>query len=149
MRLSKNFKLEEFLVSKTYPELIVAIHIPPQYKWNLFKLAKIHLQNIRDFIKLPMHITSGFRTRALNKQINGASASQHLFGEAADFVVLNKQGEVDTTAMEEALGFIKSHLWPAVGECIQYRDAASRLRFIHLSLPDPRYCGVFRTIRSK
>jgi zinc D-Ala-D-Ala carboxypeptidase len=35
----------------------------------------------------PVHVTSGYRSPAVNRVIGGARTSQHLFGEAADFVV--------------------------------------------------------------
>lgn len=149
MRLSKNFRLEEMLVSKTFPELIKAIHVPPSYKWNLFKLAKIHLQHIRDFIHRPLHITSGFRTKELNNRIGGSRNSQHLFGEAADCVVLNKDGSTDKECMDTVHQYIQGELFHSVGECIDYRDENNAIRFIHISLPDPRYHKVFRTIIRK
>lgn len=43
------------------------------------------LQPIRDKIKKPMIITSGYRCPALNKAVNGVSNSQHLKGQAVDF----------------------------------------------------------------
>ena len=148
MKLSKNFKLNEFLISRTHPELLVNIHIPPQYKWNLFKLAVIHLQTIRDFMKVPLYITSGFRTHELNKRAGGRKLSQHLYGEAADFVILNDKG-VDREAMEEVPAFVKSHLWPAVGEFITYRRKDGKIRFFHISLPDPRFIQKFYTMKEK
>jgi len=149
MKLSKNFKLSEFMISRSHPELLINVHIPPHYKWNLFKLATIHMQTIRDFLKKPVYITSGFRTQELNKRIGGRKNSQHLFGEAADWVVLNKDSSVDQGAMEEGAVFVKTHLWPAVGEHIIYREKNGDIAFVHTSLPDPRFVQRFYTIRNK
>lgn len=146
MQLTKHFKLSELIVSKSHPELLVNVHIGDAHKWNLFKMCAMQLQPLRDYIKKPVTVTSGYRTKALNEAVGGRPLSQHLYGEAADLVILNDQGEVDQTAMADALAFIKSHLWPTVGECIDYRDAASKMKWIHLSLPDPRFIGRFYTI---
>lgn len=56
---------------------------------NLLNLIFYCLQPIRDKLKKPMIITSGFRCEKLNShpQINGAKNSQHLTGCAADFHV--------------------------------------------------------------
>lgn len=138
MQLTKSFKLEEFLISRSHPELLVNLHILDQYKWNLFKLCAIHLQNIRDYIKAPVTISSGYRTPALNKVIGGAPLSQHMFGEAADFQILGEKGDVDQKLMEDSLGFIKTNLWFAVGDCIEYRKPNNELAWIHISLPAPK-----------
>jgi hypothetical protein len=54
---------------------------------------------------------------------------------------------VDQDAMKDALGFIKSHLWPAVGDCIDYHNnKTGNIIWIHLSLPDPRCIQRFNTM---
>lgn len=146
MQFTKDFVLEEFIISKSHPELIKNIHILDQYKWNLFKLCAIHLQNIRNHVQKPITITSGYRTPALNTAIKGAKLSQHLFGEAADFVIRDQNGLNSQEDMQEALVFIKSYLWPAVGDCIDYRNKAGDLLWIHISLPDPRCIQRFTTM---
>lgn len=45
------------------------------------------LQPIRDMLGKPMIITSGYRNAAVNKLTGGADNSQHLKGQAVDFVV--------------------------------------------------------------
>ena len=45
------------------------------------------LQPIRDLIKKPMIITSGYRCKEVNKLIGGAENSQHLKGQAVDFKI--------------------------------------------------------------
>jgi len=54
---------------------------------QLKKLAEF-LENARLFVG-PMHINSGYRCEELNKAVGGAANSQHVKGEAADFVPLN------------------------------------------------------------
>jgi uncharacterized protein YcbK (DUF882 family) len=54
---------------------------------NLLELTFYCLQPIRDLIKKPMIITSGFRCSKVNFFAGGAINSQHLYGQAADFII--------------------------------------------------------------
>lgn len=54
---------------------------------NLLELIFYVLQPIREVLKKPMIITSGFRSVEVNKLVGGVGNSQHLYGQAADFVV--------------------------------------------------------------
>jgi len=54
---------------------------------NLLHLIVYCLQPIRDKLKKPMIITSGYRSTKVNFLCGGAMNSQHLKGEAADFIV--------------------------------------------------------------
>ncbi len=54
---------------------------------NMLNLIFYCLQPLRDKLNKPMIISSGFRSHKLNKLVGGASNSQHLSGQAADFKV--------------------------------------------------------------
>lgn len=54
---------------------------------NLLELIFYVLQPLREKLGKPMIITSGFRSSKVNQLVGGASNSQHLYGQAADFVV--------------------------------------------------------------
>ncbi|MBR2526615.1 peptidase M15 [bacterium] len=54
---------------------------------NLLNLIFYCLQPIRDKLKKPMIITSGFRNLKVNFLAGGKANSQHLEGKAADFIV--------------------------------------------------------------
>lgn len=55
---------------------------------ELYKLAKLasFCEKVREIIKCPMIITSGYRCEELNKAIGGSSTSQHIKFEAVDFI---------------------------------------------------------------
>ena len=54
---------------------------------NLLELIFYVLQPLRDKLGKPMVITSGFRSVKVNELVGGVDNSQHLYGQAADFVV--------------------------------------------------------------
>lgn len=54
---------------------------------NMLELIVYCLQPIRELIKKPMIITSGYRNKEVNNLVNGKPNSQHLKGQAVDFVI--------------------------------------------------------------
>lgn len=82
-----NFKISELIYSET--AIIKSINNMPDINSldNLLDLIFYCLQPIRDKLNEPMIITSGFRCKEINKLVGGAYNSQHLYGQAADFVV--------------------------------------------------------------
>lgn len=83
IRLSENFTLDEFVVTATGLENIPG----PEDIENLRELVTNVLQPLREAIGLPIIITSGYRSKAVNEMIGGAGTSQHVVGQAADFKV--------------------------------------------------------------
>lgn len=53
----------------------------------LQELIYFCLQPIRDKIKKPMVITSGYRCPQVNKLVGGVANSQHTKGQAVDFII--------------------------------------------------------------
>lgn len=87
-QLSQNFWLHEFLRSQTAARMGRPLtNPPPQVVDNLERLCVDVLQPARDLIGAPVIITSGWRPEWLNVTIGGSRASQHITGNAADFVV--------------------------------------------------------------
>lgn len=54
---------------------------------NMLNLIVYCLQPIRDKLKKPMVITSGYRNAQVNKLVGGVGNSQHQTGQAVDFTV--------------------------------------------------------------
>ena len=79
MKITANFKLTEFN-SKDGAKM------PDDVKTNVVKLA-CNLQRLRNVLKAPITINSGYRSPSHNKAVGGAIRSQHLTGKAADIVV--------------------------------------------------------------
>jgi uncharacterized protein YcbK (DUF882 family) len=82
MRLTKNFSLSEF-------DCKDGSEIPSQLLPNVLELAE-SLQELRDFVGVPIKINSAYRSLEHNASIGGTNSSQHLFAKAADIVVEGK-----------------------------------------------------------
>lgn len=81
IQLTKNFNLNEFVRTNTGLDnnpTAAALE-------NITKLSKI-LQQIRDEYGKPIHITSGYRSPAVNKKVGGVFNSDHIYGAAVDIV---------------------------------------------------------------
>lgn len=57
---------------------------------NLQKLVKNVLDPLRELYGKPITVNSGFRSKALNTVVGGASTSEHLQGMAADITAGSK-----------------------------------------------------------
>lgn len=90
IRISKNFFLDEFLVTLTENKIIM----PVEYVDNIVYLCRNVMQPIRDHFG-PIRITSGFRTDELNKEVGGVPDSAHLTGEACDFYAIGPLNPVE------------------------------------------------------
>ena len=86
MKLSKNFSLDEFLVSQTAERHGIDMTPTGEVIDNLRRLCEGCLQPLRDALG-PIYISSGYRPQALNELIGGSLTSAHMRGNAADFRV--------------------------------------------------------------
>lgn len=84
LSLSRDFTLREFLISETAARHGLVLEPTVEEVWALRKLCQNVLQPLRDALKYPLMVTSGYRSPALNELIGGSSGSQHMRGEAAD-----------------------------------------------------------------
>ena len=91
--ISKNFSYREFEKSDTADRLgICNVIITVRVRDAVRALTLNILQPLRDFLKLAVLISSGFRCRELNIAVGGVDTSQHTKGEAADIYVLLEDG---------------------------------------------------------
>lgn len=105
MQLSKNLSLAEVTRSETAKRKGISNMPTPEHLENFKKLAENVFQPIREHFGVPIHISSGYRSAALNKAVGGSSSSQHCTGEAIDI-------DMDGTAITNAqiFNFIKDNL---------------------------------------
>lgn len=83
MRLSKSFTLAELCVTGAGKQ-----NVPGADEAKALQaLVGDILQPLRDAVGVPVNVTSGYRSPAVNRAVGGSRTSQHVLGEAADIVV--------------------------------------------------------------
>ena len=105
MQLSKNLSLAEVTRSETAKRRGISNMPTDAHIANFKLLAENVFQPIREHFGVPIHISSGYRSAALNKAIGGAASSQHCSGEAIDI-------DMDGTSVTNAqiFNYIKDNL---------------------------------------
>jgi D-alanyl-D-alanine dipeptidase len=84
MMLSKNLSVKEVVKSSTAIKHGIANEPSVTHLHSLKALAENVFQPMREHFGVPIAITSGYRSPALNDLIGGSSSSQHSKGEAID-----------------------------------------------------------------
>ena len=77
-QLTNDFHLREFKCND-------GTQVPGNLLCNVQELAE-NLQVLRDFIGVPIHLNSGYRTEKYNEKIGGSPRSQHKLAKAGDLV---------------------------------------------------------------
>ena len=105
MQLSKNLALAEVMRSETAKRKGISNMPTPEHIENFKLLAENVVQPIREHFGVPIHISSGYRSKALNTAVGGSLSSQHCSGEAIDI-------DMDGTSVTNAqiFNYIKDNL---------------------------------------
>lgn len=85
IQLTKNFSLDELTTTNKVK------YKDKNYKYGLQKITQMNIlahfaEQVRLIVGCPMKITSGIRCEELNAIVGGSKTSQHLKGEAIDFI---------------------------------------------------------------
>lgn len=110
MTLSKHFSLTEMTVSQEAVRSGLRNAPDALQIESLRLLCQNVLEPLRERVKRPIIISSGFRSTTINRRVGGSSRSQHCRGEAAD---LNVPG----MSVQEVIDLIKKMGLP-VDQCI-------------------------------
>ncbi len=131
--LTPHFTLQEMTESLTAKKHGIANVPPPEAVENLRKLCIGTLEPLREKLKQPVIITSGFRCQQLNEIIVHASRkSQHMSGQAADFYVKGIAGQARNEASHREL-LIKAFRLIITDESIDFDQLILYPNFIHVS----------------
>ena len=123
--LSPHFTLAEMCESQTAEKHGITNIPSSEAVANMRRLCEGCLEPLREALGLPIIITSGYRTKALNNHIlHSARKSQHVSGQAADFYV-------EGASRRELL--IKAFHLIIVNEDIDYDQLILYPTFIHVS----------------
>ena len=85
MKLTQHFTLAELTASTTAQRLGIDNTPAPELLPRLVRTAEM-LERIRATLGVPVTVTSGYRNRAVNTAVGGATTSDHTQGHAADIV---------------------------------------------------------------
>ena len=127
--LSPHFSLKETTESQTARKHGIANIPTPDAVENLRRLCANTLEPLREELGLPVVITSGFRTKALNDLLaHSSERSQHMQGQAADFYVTPGQSGLSRREL-----LIKAFRLIITSEQIDYDQLILYPSFIHVS----------------
>lgn len=135
MKLSQNFTLAELTRSSTAERLGLSNEATPEIVEALFSVAAM-LENVREHLSsvagkpIPIIVTSGYRSPAVNKAVGGVASSDHARGLAAD-IVASAFGSPHAVA-KELCGHINAL---GIGQIIL--EGVKGKQWVHLSVAPP------------
>jgi len=107
MKLSEHLDLSEVTRSDMAKRKGINNIPTPEHLENFKKLAENIFEPIRKHFGVPIMISSGYRSKALNTAISGSLTSQHCTGEAID---IDMDGSSSGVTNKMVFEFIKSNL---------------------------------------
>ncbi len=106
MKLSNNLSLNEVIKSNTAARLNIDNEPTAEHLKNLQVTADKVFQPIREHFNVPIYISSGYRSKALNEAIGGSKTSQHSLGQAFDI----DQDDRSTISNLDVFNYVKDNL---------------------------------------
>jgi hypothetical protein len=105
VKLSEHLDLSEIIRSESAKRNGISNMPTPEHIENLKALAEKIFEPIRNHFKVPIRVSSGYRSKELNAKVGGSKTSDHCFGYAID---LDADGTSITN--NEIFYFIKDNL---------------------------------------
>jgi hypothetical protein len=107
MKISEHLYLAEVIRSESAKRKGISNEPTAEHLENFKKLAENIFEPIRNHFNVPIHISSGYRSKALNAAIGGSLTSQHCSGEAID---IDMDGSSSGVTNKMVFDFIKANL---------------------------------------
>jgi zinc D-Ala-D-Ala carboxypeptidase len=107
MKLSKYVSLAEVTRSDTAKRRGIDNSPTPEHLENLKVICEEVFDKVREYFGVPLFISSGYRSAALNKAIKGSKSSDHCNGRALD---LDQDGHGNGVTNMDVFKFIKDNL---------------------------------------
>jgi zinc D-Ala-D-Ala carboxypeptidase len=107
MKLSNYVSLAEVTRSDTAKRRGISNEPTPEHLENLKVIATEVFDKVREHFGVPIFISSGYRSAALNKAIGGSATSDHNLGKALD---LDQDGHGNGVTNADVFNFIKDNL---------------------------------------
>ena len=106
-QMTEHFSLEELIASDTAVRKGIDNTPTPEVIGHLQVLAEL-LEHVRAILKHPLHISSGYRSPALNEAVGGVNTAGHLsahcLGLAADFTCREFGTPLDIVKVLDSVG---------------------------------------------
>lgn len=142
MKLSEHLDLSEVIRSESAKRNGIS-NMPTEEHIANFKLLAEHIfEPVRNNFRVPIHISSGYRSEALNKAIKGSSFSQHCKGEAID---IDMDGTSNGVTNKMIFDYIKEKL--PFDQLIWEFGTQDNPDWVHCSYSDRHRKQVLRAIR--
>lgn len=141
--LSPHFALSEFTESPTARKYGIENSPPPDAVANLLRLCLGIMEPLREELRMPVIITSGYRSKRLNDiLLHSSHHSQHLHGQAADFYVgwsapSNSRGHTSQSGLSARERLIQAFRLILTSPSIDYDQLILYPTFIHVSYVSP------------
>ena len=107
MKLSKFVSLAEVIRSDTAKRKGIDNSPTAEHLENLKVISGEVFDKVREYFGVPLFISSGYRSAALNKAIGGSATSDHNLGRALD---LDQDGHGNGVTNADVFNYIKSNL---------------------------------------
>ena len=107
MKLSNHLDLSEVTRSESAKRNQISNMPTPEHIENFKLLAEKIFEPIREHFGVPIHISSGYRSKELNAKIGGSSSSQHCKGQAID---IDMDGSTNGVTNKMVFDYIKDNL---------------------------------------
>jgi hypothetical protein len=107
MKLSNNLDLSEVTRSESAKRNGISNMPTAEHIENFKLLAEKIFQPVREHFGVPIHISSGYRSKELNAKIGGSATSQHCKGEAID---IDMDGSTNGVTNKMVFDYIKDNL---------------------------------------
>jgi len=106
-KISEHLDLAEVTRSDSAKRKGISNEPTAEHLENFKKLAENVFEPIRKHFGVPIHISSGYRSKALNDAIGGSLTSQHCTGEAID---IDMDGSANGVTNKMVFEYIKANL---------------------------------------
>ena len=107
MKISNHLSLAEVTRSETAKRRGISNTPTAEHLENFKLLAENVFEKIRAHFGVPIHISSGYRSKELNDAIGGSQTSQHSKGQAID---IDMDGSSSGVTNADVYNFIKDNL---------------------------------------
>ena len=129
MKISKHLDLSEVTRSESAKRAGVSNMPTEEHLANFKILAEKVFEPIREHFGVPIHVSSGYRSKELNAIVKGSSkTSDHLFGRAID---IDMDGSSSGVTNNDVFHFIRKNL--QFKQLIAEYPVNGKLSWVHVS----------------